>query len=126
MKDIIKELHKRDIIETNPKSIVPPEFHKEIDFFARKEIDKLLLFRPIINHKIILTRDTDKVFGNPRLYYILIAELETFRPRYGPPWAGSSGVRPTQGNLWVGRVLGLYGPLFTGRPMGPKGPIYFY
>jgi hypothetical protein len=25
-----------------------------------------------------------------------------FRPRYGPPWAGSSGVRPTQGNPWVG------------------------
>jgi hypothetical protein len=48
------------------------------------------------------------------------------RPRYGPPWAGSSGVRPTQGNPWVGRVLGLYGPLFTGRPIGPKGPINFY
>jgi hypothetical protein len=24
--------------------------------------------------------------------------LATARPRYGPPWAGSSGVRPTQGN----------------------------
>jgi hypothetical protein len=48
------------------------------------------------------------------------------RPRYGPPWAGSSGVRPTQGNPWVGRVLGLCGPPFAGRPMGPKGPINFY
>jgi hypothetical protein len=50
----------------------------------------------------------------------------TSRPRYGPPWAGSSEVRPTQGNPWVGRVLGLYGPPFAGRPMGPKGPINLY
>jgi hypothetical protein len=48
------------------------------------------------------------------------------RPRYRPPWAGSSGVRPTQGNPWVGRVSGLYGPLFAGRPMGPQGPIKGY
>jgi sterol desaturase/sphingolipid hydroxylase (fatty acid hydroxylase superfamily) len=44
------------------------------------------------------------------------------RPRYGPPCAGSSGVRPTQGNPWVGRVLGRYGPPFAGRPMVLKDP----
>jgi hypothetical protein len=35
-------------------------------------------------------------------------------------------VRPTQGDQWVGRVLGLYGPPFAGRPMGPQGPIKGY
>jgi hypothetical protein len=35
----------------------------------------------------------------------LLQRKLTRRPRYGPPWAGSSGVRPTQGNPWVGRVL---------------------
>jgi hypothetical protein len=29
MKDIIKELHKKDIPEIDPKSIVPPEFREK-------------------------------------------------------------------------------------------------
>jgi hypothetical protein len=79
IKDILEELNKKDTPEVDPILIVPPEYYSRLDFFSRKGANELPLYYPKVNHKIILTGDPDKELDNPRLYYILSAELKALK-----------------------------------------------
>jgi hypothetical protein len=76
MKDILRELQKKNEDEIDPKTILPVEFHEYLDVFSKAAADILPEHGPL-DHHIVLKGDTK--LGYSPLYGMLEGEREIMK-----------------------------------------------